>query len=261
MAVPRQRLEGTAEMVSACPEVNHNYEREHELNLWFVITAADAAAVAACAARIEVASRLPVMTLPLLDDYYIDLGFDLNGGRKAPAPRASTGDRPMSVDADDRRLLLVIESGLPLVPRPYEAVGRSIAMSGREVAQRLQRLVAHGVVKRLGVIVRHHECGYRHNAMVVWDVPDERVDDAGHRLADAECVRLCYRRPRRPPQWPYNLFCMIHGRDRPEVLAQVDEVSRGAGLESCPRDVLFSRRRFKQRGARYGSAGHREAAP
>jgi DNA-binding Lrp family transcriptional regulator len=119
------------------------------------------------------------------------------------------------------------------------------------VVERLRRLLGAGVVKRLGVIVRHHECGYRHNAMVVWDVPAHAVHRAGRRLAAENVVRLCYRRPRRPPDWPYNLFCMIHGKDREDVLAEVGDVACRTGLDSFPRDVLFSARRFKQRGARY----------
>jgi hypothetical protein len=89
--------------------------------------------------------------------------------------------------------------------------------------------------------------------MVVWDVPDHEADAIGPCMAGFEHVTLCYRRPRRP-RWPYNLLCMIHGRDRNEVLAHVDALARRCGLEWSSRDVLFSRRRFKQRGALYVEA-------
>ena len=112
-----------------------------------------------------------------------------------------------------------------------------------------------GVIKRFGVVVRHHELGYRANAMVVWDIPDERVRDIGQQLGDFAFVTLCYRRPRRLPVWPYNLFTMIHGRDREQVLARVEELVQACGLGDVARDVLFSQRRFKQRGARYGGGG------
>jgi DNA-binding Lrp family transcriptional regulator len=107
------------------------------------------------------------------------------------------------------------------------------------------------VISRFGVIVRHHELGICANAMVVWDVPDARVREAGTILRALSCVTLCYRRPRRLPAWPYNLFCMIHGRKRAKVEALADEATAAAGLERCERAVLFSLRRFKQRGARY----------
>ncbi|MDX1576110.1 MAG: AsnC family protein, partial [Kiloniellales bacterium] len=111
----------------------------------------------------------------------------------------------------------------------------------------------NGTVSRFGVVVSHRELGYRANAMVVWDVPDDRADDCGRRLAALSFVTLSYRRPRRPPAWPYNLFCMIHGTDRRQVLAQVEAATREVGLAGCDRAVLFSRRCFKQRGARYGA--------
>ena len=155
----------------------------------------------------------------------------------------------MDVDARDRALLAAMQDGLPLVPRPYREVGARIGMVEREVIERLGDLVAAGVIRRLGVIVRHHELGYGANAMVVWDVPDARVDDVGRRLAGLDFVTLCYRRPRRLPQWPYNLFCMIHGSDRDVVRAQADAATRAAGLTGCARALLFSARRFKQRGA------------
>jgi siroheme decarboxylase len=156
----------------------------------------------------------------------------------------------MVLSERDRRLLAAIQDGLPLVPRPFAAIGERVGMPEHEVIAALTRLRA-GVIKRIGVIVRHHEIGYRANAMVVWDVPDARVKEAGQRLAALPFVTLCYRRPRRPPVWPYNLFCMIHGRARAEVEAQIEHAARAAGLDGLPRAVLFSRRRFKQRGARY----------
>jgi siroheme decarboxylase len=157
----------------------------------------------------------------------------------------------MVVSAPDRRLLAALHDGLPLVPQPFAALGAKLGMAEQDVIAALARLQAEGVITRLGVIVRHHEVGYRANAMVVWDVPDEQVAGAGRTLAALPFVTLCYRRPRRPPVWPYNLFCMIHGRERARVEAQIDEAAKAAHLEHVRRAVLFSRRRFKQRGARY----------
>ena len=157
----------------------------------------------------------------------------------------------MGLSLTDLRLLAAIQDGLPLDPRPFARVAETAGLSEQEVIARLDRLVGEGVIRRFGVVVRHHELGYRANAMVVWDVPEARVREAGRKLARLPFVTLCYRRPRRPPDWPYNLFCMIHGRDRAKVEALVEEASSAAGLEGFPREILFSRKRFKQRGARY----------
>ena len=162
----------------------------------------------------------------------------------------------------DCRLLATLQDGLPLVERPYAHIADRLGVGEDDVLERLAVLQDNGTISRFGVVVSHRELGYRANAMVVWDVPDELVDACGQRLAELPFVTLSYRRPRRPPAWPYNLFCMIHGRDRNRVLAEVESATRAAGLVGRERAVLFSRRCFKQRGARYGVApgAAREAA-
>lgn len=151
-------------------------------------------------------------------------------------------------------LIREIEGGLPLVSRPYAEIAERLGVGEATVIRAIERLKEDGDIKRLGVIVRHRELGYQANAMVVWDVPDALVDGIGRRFGDVPFVTLCYRRPRRPPDWPYNLFTMIHGRDRAHVLDMVDLLR-----DMCPdlpmiHEILFSGRRFKQRGARYARA-------
>jgi DNA-binding Lrp family transcriptional regulator len=151
----------------------------------------------------------------------------------------------------DLDLIGAIQNGLPLVSRPYAAIGESIGMSEQEVMDRLEVLRADGTIKRMGVIVRHRELGYRANAMVVWDVADERVAELGRLFSQFDFVTLCYQRPRRLPEWPYNLFCMIHGQDRRAVHENIRRIVDECGIQQIPHAVLFSRRRFKQRGAIY----------
>ncbi len=167
----------------------------------------------------------------------------------------------MRVSETDRRILATIEDGLPRVSRPYLAIAERLGLAEDEVIARLRALQEGGVVKRLGVIVRHHELGYAANAMVVWDIPDGDVDETGRRMAQLPFVTLCYRRERRPPAWPYNLFCMIHGRDRQTVHTQIERLRAELGLTGIASAILFSCRRFKQRGARYGSVLLDERAP
>lgn len=153
------------------------------------------------------------------------------------------------------KVLTALEGGLSLVPRPYEALARSINVSESDVSEALAQLQADGTISRFGVVVRHHELGYRANCMVVWDVPDATVSEVGRHMASLPFVTLCYRRPRRPPRWPFNLFCMIHGRDRSEVESQVEQTAHACELADVDRALLFSTRRFKQRGARYRKVG------
>ncbi|TCK17601.1 AsnC family transcriptional regulator [Thiogranum longum] len=257
IAVPDNLLESVAPIISAFPQVNHNYEREHEYNLWFVVTARDQPALVQSLRQVEERAGYPVLSLPLVKDYHIDLGFPMQLDQQ-PEPvtleetpfipnQAITPTDPAS--AED--LIDAIQDGLPLVARPYREIAERLGWSEQQVIERLQQMLESGVIKRLGVVVRHHELGYRANAMVVWDVPDEFVDQLGYQLGRQDCVTLCYQRPRRLPQWPYNLFCMVHGRDRDDVLACVERMVEGLGLEQLDKSILFSGRRFKQRGARY----------
>jgi len=151
----------------------------------------------------------------------------------------------------DYQLIAAIQGGLPLVSHPYAEVGERIDMSEDQVISRISEMQQSGIIKRFGVVVRHHELGYTANAMVVWDVPEQRLNEVGEALGDQPCVTLCYQRPRRLPEWPYNLFSMIHGRGQEIVTAQVEQLVDVLGLSDIPHEILFSGQRFKQRGARY----------
>ncbi|MEN8130036.1 MAG: AsnC family protein [Pseudomonadota bacterium] len=155
------------------------------------------------------------------------------------------------LDDKSRAVIAAVQGGLPLVSRPYETMARALGMDESEFLGCLQALIGLGVIKRFGVVVRHKELGYRANAMVVWDVSDDKVTEIGRALGEFDCVTLCYRRARRLPLWPYNLFCMIHGKDRDTVRDRIEVITELAGLQAMRRDILFSARRFKQRGAHY----------
>ncbi len=246
LAAPAERLEEIADMVSARSEVNHNYQREHHFNLWFVVTAADKDTLKQTLAAIEGETGCAVISLPLENEYHIDLGFDLNSAHKHHATIPDTPVR--EPDAMEKQLIAALQPGLELVARPFARLGERIGMGESEVLERLTGWLDEGLIKRFGVVVRHHELGYRSNAMVVFDVPDADVDRIGRHLAAEPGVTLCYRRTRSLPDWPYNLFCMVHGRSREEAQPRIDRLGRLAGL---PAQALFSTRRFKQCGARY----------
>lgn len=255
LAVPVTRLEAVAIQVSAFAEVNHNYEREHRFNLWFVATAASAGHLQALLREIETLCETgPVLTLPLLEQFHIDLGFDLGFDRNVAALQSFQTDKhaPAAVAAialspPEQAFMAALQRGLPLVAQPFAQLG----WTEQDALATLARWCRDGVIKRFGVVVRHHELGFTANAMVVWDVPDAAVSAVGRRIADSGRVSLCYRRPRHLPDWPYNLFCMIHGRDRSAVEQSIAVLAASCGLGEYPRSILFSRRRFKQCGAQY----------
>jgi DNA-binding Lrp family transcriptional regulator len=154
-------------------------------------------------------------------------------------------------DELDYRLIAAVQQGLPIAARPYAAIAEQLATSEQDVLERLARLKHQGLIKRWGVVVKHRQLGYRANAMIVMDIPDQQVAEIGRQISRHSFVNLCYQRPRQGETWPYNLYCMIHGKSRDTVLQQWAELVDACGLTDCAHEVLFSRRCFKQRGALY----------
>jgi DNA-binding Lrp family transcriptional regulator len=150
----------------------------------------------------------------------------------------------------DRRLIAATQSGLPLVPRPYEAVGAMLGVSSDEVRERFADLLASGLVRRIGAVPNHYRLGYSANGMTVWDVDDARVDELGDRVGALPRVSHCYRRPRELPRWPYNLFAMLHGHSREEVERQRGEVRALLGAACRGDAVLYSSAILKKTGLR-----------
>jgi len=263
ISVPPDKIDHYADIVNQFAAVNHNYEREHEINLWFVLTAANQAALNQTIMEIEARTGHSVLVLPLLKEYHIDLGFNLRHLNQSAHFNVHSLElklepgKPLKENeiAPARDLIEAIQGGLPLVERPYQALAEQLEMAEAEVIGKLKTLISSGAIKRFGVVVRHHEVGYRANAMVVWDVPDAQLDKMGEQLGEVDCVTLCYQRPRVLPRWPYNLFCMIHGQNRHEVLGCIARLREQYGLESIPHNILFSGKRFKQRGAHYRQTG------
>ena len=247
MAVPPARLDAVAAIVSAHPGVNHNYEREHQVNLWFVATGRDVAAVELLLRAIEADTGLAVLRLPMLRPYRIDTGFDLRAAQSQAS--GATHWAQHSLSAQDEPLAALAEQGLPLIEQPFDAWAAQLGQPVETVLATLAHWLDAKTLSRFGVVVRHHELGFTANAMTVFDVPDCAVDACGEALAQIPGITLAYQRAR-APGWPFNLYCMVHGRDRDSVRATVDAAIAQAGLHGKPRATLFSLRRFKQTGAR-----------
>ena len=138
------------------------------------------------------------------------------------------------------------------MPRPYHAVAEALGVAPELVLARIQAMLESGAIRRIGVVPNHYRLGYAANGMSVWDVDDDRVYELGERVGALASVSHCYRRPRRPPAWRYNLFAMVHGRSRDEVEDRVEEIARILGAAARARDVLYSTRILKKTGLRFG---------
>jgi DNA-binding Lrp family transcriptional regulator len=268
LAVPEKDLDKVAGIVNQFDQVNHNYGREHSYNLWFVITASDMVALKSTIVNIELLTGLPVLVLPMEASYHIDLAFSINvTGVESPfynqenkqlnQPSTLTESKNNIINLNDSEKVALrgaIEKGLPAGLSPYQVVAKQLALTEQQVLMQIANWQEDGLIRRFGLVIKHRKLGYDANAMVVWNIPNDEMDSVALKLAKCAPVSLCYQRPRRLPDWPYNLFCMIHGTDRGLVLQQISQITEQLGLESIEKDVLFSFKAYKQHGARYSKA-------
>ncbi|MEW6990009.1 hypothetical protein AADZ91_04900 [Colwelliaceae bacterium 6441] len=276
IAVPPESLDKIAGIVNQFEQVNHNYAREHSYNLWFVATAIDPMALAETLQQIEQLTGLPILVLPMEASYHIDLGFKINFDKDNKAKPSSrnlvdeTNDKIVipdithSLSVEQQGLLRkALEKGLPKTSMPYAQLAKRISVTEQQVQSQIYQWQQSGLIRRFGLVVKHRKLGFNANAMVVWNIPDELVDDIAGQLSSFDEVSLCYRRPRRLPDWSYNLFCMIHGKDRQVVLEQIATISEkllsanpalSTGEKGIDKDILFSNKAYKQHGARYSKA-------
>lgn len=153
-------------------------------------------------------------------------------------------------DGIDRKIIVATQAGLPLVPRPYDALADRLGIGADEVKARLARMLDTGTIRRIGAVPNHYALGYTANGMSVWDVADERIDELGEMIGRLSFVTHCYRRPRRLPDWPYNLFAMVHGKTRTEVEGGCAIIRELLGTACRAGDVLYSTRILKKTGLR-----------
>lgn len=161
---------------------------------------------------------------------------------------------PHPLDETDRRIVVATQGGLALTRKPYRAIADSLGLTASEVMERIRRMQQTGVIRRIGVVPNHYALGYRANGMTVWDVPDERILELGEQIGALDFVSHCYQRPRWLPDWPYNLFAMVHGHTREQVDQQVAQIAALLGDSDRGHEVLFSTRILKKTGLRINTS-------
>jgi DNA-binding Lrp family transcriptional regulator len=160
------------------------------------------------------------------------------------------GDSRVQPGELERRLIVATQAGLPLSARPYHVLAEAIGSTAADVQQCLLKMMQSGIIRRIGAVPNHYAIGYRANGMTVWDVSDDQIDELGDRVGALDFVSHCYRRPRQLPDWPYNLFAMVHAASRDEVETKAGKISALLGTACSARDILYSTRLLKKTGLR-----------
>lgn len=154
------------------------------------------------------------------------------------------------MDDIDRRIMHATQAGLPLTPEPYQTLAEQLGLTADEVMNRLAAMQDSGVIRRIGAVPNHYKLGYRFNGMTVWDVPDDKIDELGTQVGQLPFVSHCYCRPRHLPEWPYNLFAMVHGKTQEEADSQIRQIADVLGAYNRGCDVLYSTKILKKTGFR-----------
>ena len=258
VSVPPERLDEVGRLVSECDAVSHNYHREAKnatlpFNLWFTVSASSPDELEARINEISSSIGLPVQQLPMLRQFKIGVRFDIGpdtAGRQRPAPQTPQSPQtnahsrqPQKLTEIDRKVLIRLQDGLPITQTPYAAASADLGITESDLFERLSALLHDGVIRRIGASLAHRKLGITANSMAVWAIDEDRIDDIGCRIAAFNEVTHCYSRPTLP-DWPQNLYVMIHGRAEEECEAVIARIQ--AALDLPPPILAYSRREFKK---------------
>jgi len=156
----------------------------------------------------------------------------------------------VQIDEIDRKIIAATQQGLPLTRHPYNDVAASVGVDVAEIISRMKNMTELGVIRRTGVVPNHYKLGFKANGMSVWNVPEEKIEELGKKVGSIDFVSHCYERPRFLPEWPYNLFAMVHGKSREEVQQKVNVIAELLAQDDFGHEVLFSTKILKKTGLR-----------
>ncbi|MEJ5301757.1 MAG: hypothetical protein WHS38_12290 [Thermodesulforhabdaceae bacterium] len=252
VAVPDEDIERAAQIINYYPGVSHNYLRPAAFNLWFTIAVPPWSDMESVVENlVKEAGDFPFIILPALKKYKLAMVLDM----------VDDGD-PDSLSTSDTLKLHLIPSGgffdlsekhirivrcvqedLPLTERPFQGWAEMLNMNEQDLIEILQLWLKTGIIRRFAALLNHREAGFVANGMVVWNCPKEFIDEVGTKLASFPEVSHCYHRPSYP-QWPYNLYAMIHSRTVEKCRDVAKTLSEAVNLLDY--EVLFSVREFKK---------------
>jgi len=262
IAAPAERVEEVAAVISAYPDVTHNYQREDRYNVWFTLIAPSQERIGEILREIAEKTGIDdILDLPAIRLFKIKVDFDLTGentGRTQAPPATRPADtKAVTLTPDEKALVRLLQGDLESVEAPFERVAARLHEQGVDadeswVIERTRAWVDARVIRRFGAAIKHHKTGFSANAMGAWIVPEDRVDEVGAIMASFREVSHCYERPT-TVTWPNNLYTMIHGRSREECVEVAGRIREATALPE-PR-LLYSTREFKKTSMRYFAEG------
>jgi DNA-binding Lrp family transcriptional regulator len=254
-----EKLDAAVAFINSHPGVSHNYLRNHEFNLWYTI-AVPPSSTLGLEKTVDLLHRLSgaesTRLLPTLRLFKIGVRFDVEGGAKpgdqsAPAYTEANRRETEPLTVKEIEFVRAMQRDLPIVPEPFVAVADELGISFEEAAAMHQRFLATGRMRRFAAVLHHRKAGFGANAMGVWAGPQEdpeALKKLGETMAGFSAVSHCYQRPSYP-EWPYNLFTMVHGKSEQECEQTLAAIAEATGIND--RHALYSTKEFKKVRVKY----------
>jgi siroheme decarboxylase len=252
-AVIPDKLDSVANEVNKHPGVSHNYERNHDFNMWFTLAVPPYGEMKRDLDRLaSLDGVIKYRLLPTLKLYKIGVRLDMvNDDTEKPKPIDEVkqlNPKKIEITENDKHFIRELQKDLKVIPEPFKEMAENLSITTTELFSKAKEYEKNGVMRRFAAILRHRDAGFSANGMVVWQVPDEKIDEIGYKLAAFPQVSHCYRRPVYS-DWQFNLFSMIHARtlDAAEKIAvEMSEI-----VEIKDYRILFSSREFKKERVKY----------
>jgi DNA-binding Lrp family transcriptional regulator len=254
--IPPEKLNTAAKAINSHPGVSHNYERNNEFNLWYTVAVPPDSRLG-LEGTVDVLHKISgaerTRILPTLKLFKIGVTLDMKEGAtaKKESPQYGEADRESAdrnISEDDKAAIRALQEDVPLTARPFDLWGRQVGLSYEELLERAYDLQRRKIMRRFSAVLYHRKAGFRANAMGVWKVPPERIDEVGQMFAQYQAVSHCYQRPVYK-DWPYALFSMVHGRTEEECESVLGTMSEESGITEYA--SLYSTREYKKTRVRY----------
>ncbi|TLX69199.1 MAG: Lrp/AsnC family transcriptional regulator [Thaumarchaeota archaeon] len=252
-AVEKDKLDSVALEVNKHPGVSHNYERDHEFNMWFTLAVPpDGVLKKDLGVMASLEGVIKFRLLPTLKLYKIGVKLDMVNNDPAnltPDDQVKMIDKKkFELTSRDKEFIRELQKDLEVTSRPFDTSARNLGITVDELFKKANEYESMGVMRRFAAILRHRDAGFTANGMIVWKVPEDKIDEVGYKLASFPQVSHCYRRPVYP-DWQFNLFSMIHARTIEAAKKIAIELSNFVGIND--HRILFSSREFKKERVKY----------
>jgi len=251
--VRRDEIDHAVSVINAHPGVSHNYEREHTFNIWFTLAVAPDSKLG-LRESVEILAKearaIDWIILPTLKRFKISVKLDTVGDRAKKERVEKPKEHALELTTLHKKVIKFAQEDIPITAEPFKEVVDRLGLSYEAFFAILEELKSAGVMRRFAAILNHRRAGFNANAMVVWDIDEKKGEAMGRRAAEFSAVSHCYLRPKYP-NWPYNLFTMVHGKTTEETNTIIKEMAEE--IEHFARRPLYSTREFKKVRIKYFS--------